>query len=326
MTPIRQLLRGIADRDPIVLGQAITLIESQHPEDQAQALQLFEQLPKSTGQSRRIGITGPPGAGKSSFIEAFGALLLEDEASLAILSIDPSSQRNKGSILGDKTRMEALGRHQNVFIRPSAAGASLGGIHAQTRAVISVLEAAGFDHILVETVGVGQSEVAVQEMVDCLLLLLTPAGGDELQGIKRGVVEMADLLLVNKSDGDLLAVAQATRKAYAQALHLFPLAASGWAPKVMNISALEGKGLDTTLAAINAFFEHMISTGNLEQRREQQAQAWFLQRLDQQIKSFMAEDALGLEKMKSYKLAVQRGEIRPLIAAHRLFSDWKKTL
>lgn len=320
------LLAGIRNRDRLVLGQAITLVESQHLTDRATALQLLDQLPKPNKRAKRLGITGPPGSGKSTFIEAFGGLLVEQGNSLAVLTIDPSSQRHHGSILGDKTRMEQLGRQNNVFIRPSAAGASLGGIHTYTRESITILEAAGFDYILVETVGVGQSEVAVQEMVDCLMLLLTPAGGDELQGIKRGVVEMADLLLVNKSDGELATLAKSTRKAYANALHLFPADASGWIPKVLNISALEKTGLAKLNNLLEDYFEQGQTTGYLERRRAEQAKLWFEQSLDTMIKEFLKTQTEDLKSFQSYEKAIEAGKMIPAVAAHKLFSKWKETL
>lgn len=320
------LLEGILTRDRLLLSKAITLVESQHPADRAFALQLFEQLPSPVKSAKRIGITGPPGAGKSTFIEAFGSLLLEQGNSLAVLTIDPSSQRNRGSILGDKTRMEELGKQENVFIRPSAAGASLGGIHAQTRESIAILEAAGFDFVLVETVGVGQSEVAVQEMVDCLLLLLTPAGGDELQGIKRGVVEMADILLVNKSDGELEPLAKSTRKAYANALHLFPAGASGWIPQVLTISALEKLGLDKLHQVLNEFFEQGELSGHWQLRRSAQAKQWFDQSLDQLVRRYLKLQTDDVKTMEAYQAAISSGKILPVVAAHQLFTKWQETM
>jgi len=320
------LLKGIATQDRLLLSQAITLVESEHPNDRATALQLFDQLPKSDHKAYRIGVTGPPGAGKSTFIETFGTQLLNQGSTIAVLTVDPSSQRNRGSILGDKTRMELLGKQAKAYIRPSAAGNSLGGIHARSRESIAILEAAGFDYILVETVGVGQSEVAVQEIVDCLLLLLTPAGGDELQGIKRGVVEMADLLLVNKSDGDLQIAAKHTRKAYANALHLFPVSASGWIPKVLTVSALENKGMEELKEAIINFRRQSMASGAWAARRAQQSQDWFEQSLDGLMRTFLIENTQALQKFEDFKVEVKAGNVNPLLAANQLFSNWRETI
>jgi len=276
------ILVGIEERNPILISKAITLVESSKANDQDLAAKLLNKLPKKDN-TRRIGITGPPGVGKSTFIEAFGLYLIAQGFKIAVLSIDPSSQVTKGSILGDKTRMEKLSMHTNAFIRPSPAGSALGGVAAGTKESISVLEAAGFDIILVETVGVGQSELDIHSMVDCFLLLLLPGGGDELQGIKKGVVEMADLLVINKSDGENKQIAKQTRASYKSALHLFAQNASEWNPPVLEISALEKNGIEELWTTIDKFFEKMIENGEFQSRRLEQSMNWFEKNVQTQI-------------------------------------------
>ncbi|MCB0637133.1 MAG: methylmalonyl Co-A mutase-associated GTPase MeaB, partial [Lewinella sp.] len=236
-------VQGVLSGDRVVLSQAVTLVESTLPADREQAHALLDACLPHTGRSFRLGITGVPGVGKSTFIEAFGLELLAAGYRLAVLTIDPSSQLTRGSILGDKTRMARLAQREEAYIRPSAAGDALGGVAAKTRELILLCEAAGFDFIIVETVGVGQSEVAVHALTDFFLLLLLPGGGDELQGIKRGVVEMADLIAVNKADGERTAAARQARVEYARALHLFPPKPSGWTARAVTCSATTGAGV-----------------------------------------------------------------------------------
>jgi LAO/AO transport system kinase len=243
--PLQTYLEGILAQDRFLLSQAITLTESQLASDQELAQDLLEALLPYTGKSLRIGITGVPGVGKSTFIEAFGSFLLHNEAiSLAVLTIDPSSPLTKGSILGDKTRMEVLSRHPRAYIRPSPSALSLGGVARKTRESLLLCEAAGFDMILVETVGVGQSEVLVKEMTDFFLLLMLTGAGDELQGIKKGIMEMADLLVIHKADGTNLSQAAAARTAYETALHYFPPAPSGWITRVLLASSTQPSGME----------------------------------------------------------------------------------
>jgi len=235
---VEAILRG----DRVRLGQAITIIESTRVQDQQLAGQIIEQCLPHANKAIRIGITGAPGVGKSTFVESFGSFLLQQNKQLAVLAVDPSSRVSGGSILGDKTRMEQISTHPNAFIRPSPSGDSLGGVARKTREAMILCEAAGFDTILVETVGVGQSEFMVHSMVDCFLLLLLPGAGDELQGIKRGIVEMADMVLINKADGERIKLAQQTKRDYRNALHLFPPKQSKWIPKAVVCSALKQQG------------------------------------------------------------------------------------
>ncbi len=234
---------GIVKGDRVVLSQAITLIESETSAHRELAHQIVACCLPFSGNSIRIGITGAPGVGKSTFIESFGLFLIESGFHPGILAIDPSSQVSKGSILGDKTRMQYLSTNAAAFIRPSAAGSSLGGVARKTRETVLLCEAAGFDIILIETVGVGQSETTVHDMTDFFLLLLQPGGGDELQGIKRGIVEMADLLAVTKAEGEQETLAEKSKQAYQNALHLFPLKQNGWTPQVVTCSGITGKGV-----------------------------------------------------------------------------------
>jgi LAO/AO transport system kinase len=247
---LQALAERVLDGDRRALSRAITLIESRRPDHQEQAEKLIERLLPATGKAVRLGISGTPGAGKSTFIEALGRRVIGEGQRIAVLAVDPSSRRSGGSILGDKTRMQRLAQAPEAFIRPSPAGHTLGGVTRRTRAAALACEASGFDLIVIETVGVGQSESAVADMVDCFLLLLAPGGGDELQGIKRGIVELADLVVVNKADGDLLAAASAARADYQAALHLLRPATPAWTPEVLTCSALHDQGIEEVWQAV----------------------------------------------------------------------------
>lgn len=333
--PVRKLeqtvsdyVEGIRAGNRIVLGQAITLVESLRAAHQNKARQIVEACLPFSGQSFRVGITGTPGVGKSSFIEALGLYLCEKGEKLAVLAIDPSSQRSKGSILGDKTRMQALSNHANAFIRPSPAGTSLGGVARRTREIMILCEAAGYDHVFVETVGVGQSETAVHAMVDCFLLLLLPGAGDELQGIKRGIVEMADLIAINKADGDRMAIAKESQKAYRNALHLFPPAESGWIPKVMTCSALQRTGIDTIWAKCQAYHQLAVENGYFEQHRRTQARYWFYELLHSGIRLFLQQNSKMKKTLEAMETAVMNREKTAFHAAGAVLemlgsTDWE---
>ncbi|MDX2002495.1 MAG: methylmalonyl Co-A mutase-associated GTPase MeaB [Chitinophagales bacterium] len=273
----------ITSGDRIALSRAITLVESTLPEHQQQAQELIEACLPHSGNSIRIGITGVPGVGKSTFIEAFGKYIIEQGRRVAVLAIDPSSNISKGSILGDKTRMAHLANEPRAFIRPSPSGGSLGGVARRTRESIVLCEAAGFDTILIETVGVGQSETAVKGMVDFFLLLMLAGAGDELQGMKRGIMEMADMLLINKADGDNLAKAKAAMVDYKNALHLFPPNENGWIPKVDVCSALEHTGMAKVWDSIEQFGQQTKGNGHFKLNRQQQRIAWFRQGLKEML-------------------------------------------
>ena len=272
---LEKLTEGVLSGDRILLSRAITLVESNLPEDQEMAGKLMDNILSSTGNSHRIGITGVPGVGKSTFIEAFGLMLVEKGKKVAVLTIDPSSQVSKGSILGDKTRMERLSVHPNAYIRPSASGQALGGVSNRTREAMLLCEAAGFDLIIVETVGVGQSETAVFGMVDFFLLLMLAGAGDELQGMKRGIMEMADAISITKADGNNIERSRISQSEFKSALHLMPPKASGWTPKVNLSSALQNQGMDEIWEMIESHRNMLEENGSFEKIRETQNISWF---------------------------------------------------
>ena len=265
-----QLLKGILAGNITMLSKAITLVESSLPKDQEQAQELLRECLPYAGKSVRIGITGVPGVGKSTFIEALGKFLTDRHKKIAVLAIDPSSLISKGSILGDKTRMEELSADKNAYIRPSPSAGTLGGVAQKTRETITLCEAAGYEIIFVETVGVGQSETLVHSMVDFFLLLMLAGAGDELQGIKRGIMEMADVIVINKADGDNLQKAKLAKAEYTNALHLFPPTESGWQPGVCTCSSREKSGIDTLWKTIEDYTSLTKQNGYFDQKRTQQ--------------------------------------------------------
>ena len=313
-----QLAEGILAGQRRALARAITLIESSRADHREQAAQLLELLGPHAGGATRVGISGVPGAGKSTFIEAFGLQVIERGRKLAVLSVDPSSALSGGSVLGDKTRMELLSRDSRAFIRPSPAGRTLGGVARRTRESILLCEAAGFDLLLVETVGVGQSEIAVAEMTDMFLLLLLPGGGDDLQGIKRGIMEMADLILVNKADGDLLPAANRTVSDYRNALRLLHPRSKHWQVPVRGISSLERRGVDQTWQTIDEFWQTMQAHGEIERRRAEQARAWLWNEIqDGLMTAFRAAPAVQ-QALPTVEDEVAGQRLPPTTAARRL--------
>jgi GTPase len=290
MPDINNLQKSVLAGDRVALGQAITLIESRSNDDREQAGKLLANLLNYTGKSVRIGITGVPGVGKSTFIEALGTLLTAKGKKLAVLAIDPSSPQTKGSILGDKTRMSKLAANANAFIRPSAASGSLGGVANKTMESVLLCEAAGYDVIIIETVGVGQSEVAVKNMTDVFLLLMLAGAGDELQGIKRGIMEMADILVINKADGDNITQANQARKAYENAIHLFAPRESGWQPPVLTCSAISGAGIDDVWHNLDNYFTARQESGLFAQARNLQKKHWLDQTLSEELKLRLSEN------------------------------------
>ncbi|MEM9917331.1 MAG: methylmalonyl Co-A mutase-associated GTPase MeaB [Bacteroidota bacterium] len=322
---VHEYVDGILAGDRVLLGQAITIVESHLERHREMARQIIEACLPHANRSLRIGITGTPGVGKSTFIESFGQALLEKGHRIAVLAIDPSSQLSRGSILGDKTRMSKLSIDTNAFIRPSPAGRSLGGVARNTRETIILCEAAGYDLLFVETVGVGQSEIAVHSMVDYFLLLLLPGAGDELQGIKRGIVEMADGILINKADGDRLSLARQAKKDYSRALHLFPPKASGQAVEVLLASALEGKGMVETWDSIQAYAQQAKESGYFEQRRSEQALYWLQESIVGRLLDALKEHE-AVQKMKpQIEEAVQNGRMSPFEGAERLLNLFNKS-
>lgn len=301
----QEYIDGILAHNPFILSRAITLIESQLESDNELATQIIDKLMPYTGNSIRIGITGVPGVGKSTFIETFGLFLTEldnQNKKVAVLAIDPSSQRSGGSILGDKTRMEKLSTHKNAYIRPSPARSSLGGVSQKTRETMLLCEAAGFDIILIETVGVGQSETIVKGMVDFFLLLMLAGAGDELQGIKRGIMEMADMLVITKADGENKNAATRAKSQYKHALHLFPPNDANWTVPVEICSAVENNGIATIWTTIENFVNQTFSTGFFKTNRSRQNKEWLHQTIEELLKrdfyktDFIKHQLVELEK------------------------------
>jgi len=319
---LKDLAQQVSSGQRRALAKAITLVESARPDDQQAAQALIAQLLPRTGRAIRIGLSGSPGVGKSTFIEAFGSYLIDQGKRVAVLAVDPSSTRTGGSILGDKTRMERLSRDPNAFVRPSPSGGSLGGVARRTREAMLLAEAAGYDAVLVETVGVGQSETAVADMVDMFCLLLSPAGGDELQGIKRGIMELADLVVVNKADGDMKTAAKRAQGEYRGALHLMRPKFEGWSPRVVLASALHGEGLDTVKQQIDRFYAHLRDADALETLRQGQAEAWMWSEIkDQMMERFMADEAVAGE-LSSVARAVREGRTPATQGARALMTTF----
>lgn len=318
---IAQLIANIKARDIASLSRAITLVESQKPTDQALASQLVNALLPYTGRAKRIGITGVPGVGKSTFIEAFGLYLIAKGLKVAVLAVDPSSGLSKGSILGDKTRMMHLSVHKDAYIRPTASGGYLGGIASKTRETMLLCEAAGFDVIIVETVGVGQSETELAQVTDFFLLLMLAGAGDELQGIKRGIMEMADGLIINKADGENIQKAKNARAEYARALHFFPPHSSGWIPQVHIASALEHSGLERVWEMISQFYLLTTTNGSLAEKRKAQNIAAFHQMVDAQLRWRILHKPEVKEKLEQLLAEVTQGALSPYLAAQRLFEN-----
>ncbi len=295
---VNEFAEGILAGNITLLSQAVTLVESSRPEHQTKAQAIIEKCLPYSGNSIRVGITGVPGAGKSTSIDAFGMHLLEKGHKLAVLAIDPSSERTKGSILGDKTRMEKLSVQQNAFIRPSPSAGSLGGVARKTRETIILCEAAGFDYIFVETVGVGQSETAVHSMVDFFLLIQLAGTGDELQGIKRGIMEMADGIVINKADGNNIEKAKMAQRHFANALHLFPLADSGWTPEVLTYSGYYSLGITEVWDMIHRYVEFVKQNGFFDRKRNGQSKYWMYETINERLRNDFYQNA-EIEKLMS---------------------------
>ena len=316
------LIEAIKKGDKIALSRAITLVESTNPIHLERANEVINGCLPYANNSVRIGITGVPGVGKSTFIEAFGTYLTSIGKKVAVLAVDPSSSISNGSILGDKTRMEELVKDENAFIRPSASGDSLGGVARKTRESIILCEACGYDTIIIETVGVGQSETAVHSMVDFFLLLKLAGAGDELQGIKRGIMEMADTIVINKADGDNIAKAKLAKTEFNRALHLFPAKSSGWIPKVTTCSAYEKTGIDNVWTIIAEYFETVKTNDFFEKKRKDQNQFWMMETINEHLKSNFYNNTSIQSLLANTKQAVQNNEISPFAAAQILLQHY----
>lgn len=311
-------VKGILKGDISILGQAVTLVESTRPEDHDKAQEVIEKcLPHATN-SIRIGITGVPGAGKSTFIDALGMHLVENGHKLAVLAIDPSSERTKGSILGDKTRMEGLSVAENAFIRPSPSAGSLGGVARKTRETIVLCEAAGFDTIFVETVGVGQSETAVHSMVDFFLLIQLAGTGDELQGIKRGIMEMADGIAINKADGNNIEKANVAKVQFQNALHLFPMPESQFLPKVLTCSAYEKTGIAEVWQMVEEYIAFTKNNEYFDYKRQRQSKYWMYESINEQLRNHFYQNEKIEQLLKDYETLLLNDKISSFMAAKKL--------
>lgn len=320
----KEFVEGIKSGSRTILSQAITLIESTRSEYRELGEEILEDCLEQTGKSIRIGITGVPGVGKSTFIESLGKQLLEDGKKLAVLTIDPSSSRSRGSILGDKTRMPALSAHKNAYVRPSPTGGTLGGVARKTRETILLCEAAGFDTLFVETVGVGQSETKVQSMVDFFLLLMLAGAGDELQGIKRGIMEMADMIAINKADQKNIEKANQARQEFKNALSLFPAHESGWEPPVLTCSALEQVGLNELWEQIEKYFNLTKENGYFEFNRKKQAVYWMNEAIEDQLKDRFFQHPNVKKQLPILEKKVASGSISSFKAASNLLKLFER--
>lgn len=321
---VQQYVDGIIQGDVTILSQAVTLVESSKVDHQELAQEILLKCLPHAGRSVRIGITGVPGVGKSTFIEALGSYITARGSKLAVLAIDPSSERTKGSILGDKTRMEKLSGDPRAYIRPSPSAGSLGGVARKTRETIILCEAAGFDTIFIETVGVGQSETAVHSMVDFFLLLMLAGAGDELQGIKRGIMEMADAIAINKADGNNIEKAGLARIQYENALRLFPPTPSGWKPVALTCSAFCNKGIDEVWGAILDYLALAKENRYFQGRRNEQSKYWMYESIDEQLKMGFYENPEIKSKLSDFESKVLNNELSSFVAAHELIEKYKQ--
>ena len=320
-----KLVEQVRAGDRRALAQAITLIESTREDHRREAETLLDTLLPHTGKSIRLGISGVPGVGKSTFIEALGQYLIAEGHRVAVLAVDPSSQISGGSILGDKTRMERLAQSPQAFIRPTPAAGPPGGVARRTREAVLACEAAGFDVVLVETVGVGQSETAVADMVDMFLLLLLPGSGDELQGLKRGIVELADLVIVNKADQDLVEAASRVAAEYANALNFLRPATPVWTPRVVTCSALEGTGIAEIWQIVEEYRAAMADAGALEERRSQQARSWMWREVDESLLAAFRGKPAVAARIAELEAQVEAGSLTPTAAAQALLAAFRQS-
>lgn len=317
MTP-NELIEGVVSGDRRTLARAITLVESSRLQDRERATELLDALPSRSEPALRVGVSGVPGVGKSTLIEKLGLAAIDHGHRVAVLAVDPSSALSGGSILGDKTRMPELSLHPQGFVRPSPTGGTLGGVTRRSRETLALCEAAGYDLILVETVGVGQSETAVAEMTDVFLLLLLPSGGDELQGIKRGIMELADIVVINKADGELKSAANRAEADYRNAIGLLAKRWESWDVPVMSCSALEGSGIEAIYQSLQEFFATHQASGQLTVQRRQQAKSWLWQETGEILLNWLRDDPKTAAYASELEQAVAAGSVLPTVAAHRL--------
>ncbi len=316
---------GVLSGSRVILSRAITIIESNLESDKLLAKDIIQNILPASGNSIRIGITGVPGVGKSTFIEAFGKYLINQGHKVAILSIDPSSQRSKGSILGDKTRMEELSNLENAYIRPSASGDTLGGVANKTAESMLLCEAAGYDVILIETVGVGQSETAVHGMTDFFLLLMLAGAGDELQGIKKGIMEMADMVVINKADGDNIQKSEMARLQYQNALHIFPQSDSGWSPVVTKASSTKNTGIDVVWNNIIKYKQLVTDNGYFNNNRDQQKIRWMYDNINDELKQLFYGSKDIASQLDVLKKDIISSKISPVKAAQKIIEEFKES-
>lgn len=320
-----EYIKGVLKGDRVLLSRAITVIESNLESDKLLAKEIIQSILPNTGNSIRIGITGVPGVGKSTFIEAFGKHLIKKGKKVAILSIDPTSQRTKGSILGDKTRMEELANIDDAYIRPSASGATLGGVANKTGETVLLCEAAGYDVVLIETVGVGQSETAVHGMTDFFLLLMLSGAGDELQGIKKGIMEMADMVVINKADGDNIRKSELAKRQYENALHIFPPSESGWNPVVSTASSIKNTGIENVWDEILKFKKIVTENGYFHKNRSRQQIQWMYNNINEALKKLFYGSESIANQLKVLENQVVEAKISPVKAAQRIVDVFKKS-
>ena len=318
MPPVQELVKGVRSTDRASLGRAITLIESNLPDHRQRAQELLSELLPASGSAHRVGITGVPGVGKSTFIETLGTRLTSMGHKVAVLTVDPTSSKTGGSILGDKTRMASLANHQSAFVRPSPTSGELGGVNRMTRETMLLCEAAGFDVVLVETVGVGQSETVVADMVDFFLVLMLPGAGDELQGIKKGILELADMIAVNKADGDNVQPAAAAAREYEIALHLTAPSSPLWSPPVLTCAGLTGAGVDELWIQVQEHRRLLGDAGELERRREEQTVRWMWSMLDDRLIDGLRNHSRVKSLLPEMELRVRSGQTTPVSAVDTL--------
>ena len=322
----KEYIDGILSGDRVILSRGITIVESNLESDKILAKEIIQTILPFSGNSLRIGITGVPGVGKSTFIEAFGKHLINKGHKVGILSIDPSSQRSKGSILGDKTRMEDLANLEDAYIRPSATGDTLGGVSNKTGETMLLCEAAGYDVILIETVGVGQSETAVHGMTDFFLLLMLSGAGDELQGIKKGIMEMADMVVINKADGDNIKKSEIARRQYQNALHIFPQSDSGWSPVVTTASAIKNIGIDNVWEEIEKYKKLVDTNGYFDKNRNQQQIQWMYNNINEELKQLFYGSKNIANHLSILEKDIISSKISPVKAAQLIIEEFKKSI